>query len=202
MSTTTHRFHRVPFRIKTFEGQGLGVAKIMPTIQRFHRVPYSIKTFEENEPIIRRPGPAMQANAPPPSTARAPEEALSLHPKAHFAHHLLTISSGVFFLRLFVVDSSCSLLSCRKDSSPFFERRFKVESFLCLYVEQIPSRIPHCCSEEIGYSWYCPSKLRTVSDGWRRLVISHQERGSPWQVETHCCVIQHLNPTESTSNYI
>ena len=121
MSTTTHRFHRVPYRIKTFEGQGQGVSKIMPTVQRFHRVPYSIKIFEENEPIIRRPGPAMQANAPPPSTARAPKKALSLHPKAHFAHHLLTISSGVFFLRLFVVDSSCSLLSCRKDSSPFWK---------------------------------------------------------------------------------
>ena len=121
MSTTTHRFHRVPYRIKTFEGQGQGVTKIMPTIQRFHRVPYSIKIFEENEPIIRRPGPAMQANAPPPSTARAPKRALSLHPKAHFAHHLLTISSGVFFLRLFVVDSSCSLLSCRKDSSPILK---------------------------------------------------------------------------------
>ena len=77
-----------------------------------------------------------------------------------------------------------------------------MESFLCLYVEQIPSRIPHCCSEEIGYSWYCRSKLRTVSDGWRRLVISHQERGSPWQVKTHCCVIQHLDSTQSTSNWI
>ena len=84
MSTTTHRFHRVPYRIKTSEGQGQGVTKIMPTIQRFHRDPYSIKIFEENEPIIRRPGPAMQANAPPPSTARAPKKALSLHPKGSF----------------------------------------------------------------------------------------------------------------------
>ena len=133
MSTTTHRFHRVPFRIKTFEGQGQGVAKIIPTIQRFHRVPYSIKTFEENEPIIRRPGPAMQANAPPPSTARAPKRALSLHPKAHFAHHLLTISSGVFFLRLFVVDSSCSLLSCHKDFSPFLKEG-KWNHF-CVYMQ-------------------------------------------------------------------